>query len=228
MKKTYHDVEWIERARAVQEECKNIHLLSPPIVLWKAEVFNQRGKQIEEIIGKSNSYNRNGLNLLFDHLCLASAGVIGTLWQDAVVSYRNKTNTANQNSPYGHYNSDSNTYIDVGYGTTAESIDHINLATTFGAGNGENQLNRGNTQVNTSFDSATRKFHNDVARSFGNGYGSDQEIKEIGLFTYLGRVLSTSTASLMDVMIMRDLLASPITVPSAGAVVIHYNFEVQY
>ena len=229
MKKSIRDEEWINKARIMQQQCKEIHVIAPPVVLWKAEIFNKHGKQIEEIIGKSNSYNRNGLNLLFANLCAPSSLSFGTLFQDGVISWRNKSGAANGAAAnFAYYISDSYQYIEAGYSTASESIDHHNLQSTFGTGNSVNQLNRGITQLNTSFDNVTRKFYNDVVRSFGNGYGSAQDITELGLFVELGRTRSTSSASLSDVMIMRDLLDPAVTVPAGGAVNMHYNFEIQY
>jgi len=225
MRTEYYGLKELAAARELQQACKALHLPPPPVVSWKAELFDEFGHQTELHIGKSNSYVRSGLNMIFTHSCYPHYSVRAITFVDGTIGVK-KTDGSNSSANYwqGYY---QNSLIKPGYGDTAESIDLYNLANVFGSGNSVNQLNWSAASIATSFDAGTRKFLNDCMRSFQNGYGSAQDIKEMGLFVDTNAVYSTSYA-VTDVMVIRDLLPSPLSVAAGGGIVLHYNFELPY
>ena len=194
MRIEHYGLKALAEARELAKACKLLHLPPPPIVSWQADIFNQDGIQTEKHIGKSNSYVRNGLNFLFTHGCFPNSAIRANTFINGTIGYKNTAgNNSNTGAWYGFY---TNATLLPGYGTTAESVDLYALASVFGSGSGENQLNMGTTLLNTTFDDATTKFLNEIARSFQNGYGSAQTINEMGIFINMKRVYSTTDDSM--------------------------------
>jgi len=71
------------------------------------------------------------------------------------------------------------------------------------------------------WDSANKKFVTTYSRQFTNGYASSQIIKEIGLLVML--CAGTTTNALR--LVLRDVLASPITLTSGQTVILSYQLE---
>ncbi len=236
MKTTYYDSENLRKARALHDEALRLHLAPPPIVTWGAKIFEPSGEQIEEILAKSNSYTRNALNLI---ACMgglvarntnAAGGVIGGGFEDGKLGAKTTGGTVRSTPQYFSQgdnsaiatSGESNFTFYAGYSDSAETIDSYVLGNVFGDGSGENQLNKGTSTKSSVWDSANRKFVTTVARQFTNGYGSSQIIKEIGLMQKL--YINTSVGP-EDFLVLRDVLASPITLTSGQTVILYYQLE---
>lgn len=236
MKTTYYDSENLRKARALHDEALRLHLAPPAIVTWGAKIYEPSGEQVEEILAKSNSYTRNGLNLIAAQSTYiarntgATVGVIGGGFSDGTLGCKNTDGTVRSNLSDGIYQSEygqstttgeSVFSLLAGYSDSPESIDSYALGSEYGSGSGVNQLNKGVSAKNSVWDSANRKFVTTFSRQFSNGYGSSQIIKEIGLMIAAKIALSAATPSLM----LRDVLASPITLASGQTVILYYQLE---
>lgn len=235
MKKTYYDSENLRKARALHDEAIRLHLAPPPIVTWGAKIFEPNGEQVEEILAKSNSYTRNALNAIACQATWvarntnAASGVIGGGFADGKIGGKSVGGTA-YSAPVTYHQNTSGaddtagetmfTFY-AGYSDSAESIDSYILGSEYGDGSGENQLNKGASSKSSVWDSANRKFVTTFSRQFTNGYGSSQTIREIGLSVSAQCASASSYLFLM----LRDVLASPITLTSGQTVILYYQLE---
>ena len=230
-----HDMDKLAQARELQTRAKDLHLAPPPIVTWGAKIYEPNGEQIEEILAKSNSYTRNALNAIacqgtwVRRATTAESGVIGGGFADGQLGSKDVSASVS-NAPANYYENSSTasqgsgeTYFSflAGYSDAAESIDSYVLGSEFGDGSGANQLNKGTSTRTSVWDSANHKFVTTFSRQFTNGYGSSQIIKEIGL-----RLIGFYGASTgKSCLVLRDVLASPITLTSGQTVILYYQLE---
>lgn len=236
MKQTFYDSENLRKARALHDEALRLHLAPPPIVTWGAKIYEPSGEQVEEILAKSNSYTRNALNAIacqgtwiaryqtpysglisggFEDGKLGSKDVGGTTYANCSHFYQYPVNT-------GTGVSDTDFSFLAGYSDSAESIDSYILGSEFGTGTSVNQLTKGASARSSTWDSANRKFVTTYSRQFTNGYGSSQIIKEIGL--KINGSFAESGGNILY-LVLRDVLASPITLISGQTVILYYQLE---
>lgn len=236
MKHTYYDSENLAQARALHDEAIRLHLAPPPIVTWEAKIFDPSGEQVEEILAKSNSYTRNALNAI---ACQATwvarywfngTNLIGPGFEDGKIGGKNIDGTVNANDPGSFQQYYAATYVltgetyfsfRAGYSDSAESIDSYVLGSEFGSGSGINQLTLGTSARASVWDNTNKKFVTTYSRQFTNAYGSSQTIREIGLF--MSAMYGTGSQTLN--LVLRDVLASPITLTSGQSVILSYQLE---
>jgi len=237
MKRTFHDAEKLAQAYELQRRAVDLHVAPPPIVKWGAKIFDANGEQIEEILAKSNSYTRNALNVFacqstwIARHSTAASGLIGGGFSDGAIGGKTSGGTTYANlSAYGIYQSaygqsektgeDSFSFL-AGYSDAEESIDSYILGNEFGTGTAENQLTKGVSAKSSLWDGTHRKFVTTFSRQFTNGYSSSQTIKEIGLYLYM----QIGSSSAQQYLVLRDVLASPITLASGQTVILYYQLE---
>jgi hypothetical protein len=226
----------ILEARKVQQMAKRLHLPPVPVVTWEAEIFDRDGKLSKKLIGKSHSYTRNGMNLIAIHGGYLSpvSGISSGSFGDGLISLKNPAGTiltgTGTNSFYFAVNStgvgaiydDTYSSLIVGYGNTAESMDDYTLVSEFGTGSAINQLVKGFTGKACAWATTPRKFVTDIYRLFTNSYSAAQEIKEMGYKLYLDK---TTARACELFLVMRDVLASPISLPAGSSILMHYKIE---
>jgi hypothetical protein len=104
----------------------------------------------------------------------------------------------------------------VGTGNTAVTSDDYHLATMIAHGSGSGQLVHGSMTVQTPTFSGNDS-HVILVRSFTNSSGADITVKEVGMAYFDGT---------NSFMIVRDVLASPITVPAGLTLTAQYDYKV--
>ena len=75
----------LEEARRLQQECLKLNLPSPPVLSWQYEI-EANDNIVEKGIGKANSYTRNALNSLAWNVGLVSNDVRLSLFTDGILS----------------------------------------------------------------------------------------------------------------------------------------------
>jgi hypothetical protein len=214
----------LEKARQLQKDAVALHLPSPPVLSWKAEVYNLDGIKTVQIESKANSYTRNALNLLAHHLGFAYSPDRIT-FGDAYVSWKNTSGAMLNYQSVGVKADTSNgspsQYFDIvsGMSDTAETIDSYVI---------ENSplTSLGYATRFTSFDSTTRKLITYIMKNFRNNTASDVNISEIGItaqMTVVGVAITGQTF-----LLVRDVVASPIVVPVGSTLNLSYQTEVLY
>lgn len=230
-----HDMDKLAQARELQTKSKELHLSPPPIVTWGARVYDPSGEQVADILGKSNSYVRNALNVIacqstwIARANSAGTGIIGGGFADGQLGGKTLAGTVRNSPVYMAQNEyDLNVLTGetafsfyAGYSDSAESIDSYVLGNEFGTGTSVNQLTKGVSARSSVWDSANRKFVTTFSRQFTNGYGSSQIIKEIGLA--VNAFVGYGSRELF--LMLRDVLASPITLTSGQTVILYYQLE---
>ncbi len=226
MKITTHGMAELNECIALQQRARELHLPVFPVVSWEGTLFDCDGNIKEIIKSKSNSYVRNALNIMaiyggyaymtgdntYANGSFATKNLSGTV-RNAYIDVRT----------YAHNYSAGETgfYVDAGYGDSAESIDDYKLANAFGSGSSENQLTKGTSSRATTYTTSPYQVTTTFKRLFINDYGSSQTVKEIGLCSSM--IYADSSSELQ--LVVRDVLASSISLGSGEAIEFVYRFE---
>lgn len=112
----------------------------------------------------------------------------------------------------------------VGTGTAAYSFDDYKLEALVPSGTSSGSLSYQASTASKTWDSVNRKWVVVQSRIFNNNSGSSISIKEVGLLNNT-RVFSGLTYAFLFV---RDLLETPVEVPSASKLTLSYTIEVLY
>lgn len=233
------DKEKIAHCERLMAEARDLHLGPSVLATYGIDIFDKNGKQVLKETGKSNSFVRNYYNFLTIHaLFLKSsnaaennAGTFGA-GVDTPVKDSAGTNRGGSSSLYLTSNSiDSavragagvNTHnVQVGSSDTAESFEDFKLAALIPNGTGAGALNYGAAAIaSRAFEASTNKLTATHARTFANGSSGNVTIKEIGfgIWTQYG------TSVFPYVLVIRDILASPITLTPGQSATISYNLS---
>lgn len=210
----------LEKARQLQLDAVKLHLPSPPVAWWDAQVFTPEGDLKEHIQCKCNSFVRNGLNLI------ATAGIApattvratGATFADGTISYKTRTGTNSAASWYG-YSSTPTLYL--GTSSTAETLNDVNLGGVIATG-----WTIYATVQTSSWNAGTRTLRTAIARTFVNDTGLSVDLWEAGVSVTL-QIIGSST-SFADVLITRDVFPVVITVPASNGITFTYNLDAVY
>ena len=225
MKTTKYRQEELEQARELQKQARNLHLPSPPVASWEATIKDENGAEKEFITSKCNSYTRNGLNLIATAGFCVTVDIQGTefataeLFEDGVVSYKTRTGTIVSRDDGFAADARLRQRVILGTDDTAESIDHVSLT---------NIASLTNVSViafnhDNYFDPDTRKLVAIYETEYINARADSISIKEAGIVGFLRRV--GTTAGTADVLFVRDLLSSAITLGPSEKITFRYKFE---
>jgi hypothetical protein len=107
--------------------------------------------------------------------------------------------------------------IVVGLSDTPVSIGQYKLITQIGHGTSGNQLQYGNTTVESLVKNSTWYFR--IIRPFTNGSGGTVTVREIGLYVRLGL---SGSPYYYSCMLARDVPASAINVPAGSTLTLRY------
>jgi len=224
MKIVRYQLDELNAARKLQKDLLGLHV-PVPILSWAYKVFDENDEQIEDGIGKSNSYTRNALNALAWYLGQASNAIFSTAFNDGVLSYKDIDGTVHIPNQYTSYPNrcnarvaSTNSIIRLGSSNAAESLDSHTIT------NAGTQLA---TQVASEWNAATRILTTILMHNVANTSGSNISIYEAGVYQYAGIESMTSTETLDWLMMVRDVFAE-IVVPNNGRIQWIYTFEVSY
>lgn len=173
------------------------------------------------------SYTRNYVNLICNYLLSVDIDTSFAFWGDGELNFREIDGTihgfnAIHYIPLSGDLDDDTQGIIVGSGSGAEALDDYALTTQIATGRagGELQYYSVETDVNFQYyawDSVARKFRVTFWRYFLNDSGGDVTVTEVGLV--YGEFRSRS------IMLIRDLLASSVTVPHLNLLLVRYIVE---
>lgn len=203
----------LQEARELQKKCLALHLAPPPVISWHYQLKNSRGELVEEVLGKANSFVRNALNGIAFYAGMVAIARGSTSFGDGLLSTKNTAGTVFSMTTaarsYLRYNYDP--YITLGSGSDPESLDsYLSLTCA---------LTAGTSATFSTFNSTTRIMTTTINRSFFNGTEDDVIITEAG-------VLVTSYSGVC--LVIRDVLATPVTVPAENTLFWNYYTEVAY
>lgn len=212
MKIREYQLDELNRARELQEEASNLHMIVP-VLSWQYEIKDADGNVEERGFGKANSYTRNAINSIAWIAGLCSASLATQLYfQDGYVSARVTSENKFYPTLFTRTNESTNPFVVVGTSNAAESLDDYKL-TASGLTNGVNS-------VNSVFNSISRKLITTLSRSFYNGTASDIVIQETGV------IMAVATYS-ADILYIRDVI-TPVIVQPGKTLTWTYVTEVQY
>lgn len=217
MKITKYRMDQLDEAREVQKNCIKQHLPCPPVAWWQARIIDSNGKVQELIESKCNSYTRNGLNLIAGVSMYTNTSVhSGTVFGDGVISFKHENDSIKGLSgTYSWTRQIDTTEILLGTNNEAYSVDYVKIT--------QSSMSKGPMLCAPSFDSVSRKFTNSITRTHSNTSGSDVIVREAGVYQTIW-----NGSDYHGVIVVRDVLESPITVPNGKSISFTYNFELLY
>lgn len=182
---------------------------------YTVEVKDKNGKLLRRLKGRSRSYVRQFIDILYTQFgSKTGVTVKDTGGIDRSCDYRDMNlavSSAENNSDYG---------ILVGGGTTAVTISDYNIESQYAHGTGANQMyHYAVTFTAPSVSGPVCSFV--VQRVIGNQSGATITVREIGI----GGMFYGDTGT-RYALLVRDILASPLSVPDGGAITVTYTLAV--
>jgi hypothetical protein len=177
----------------------------------KIKVINEKGKCIYYRRYRSRSFVANFINIMFACLFNQSVTLVatnGSTFSISTAQVFNAKDSSNDNS-YG---------IQIGTGTTAPAITDYRLTSLIPNGTSAGQMQYGAVSVMSPVINTTNNTgYITVTRAFTNTSGGSITVSEVGL------VVSITSN---NVLIIHDLLPSPITVPNGSTLSIAYEIQI--
>jgi len=189
----------------------------------EAKVIDKNGKIIKYHKQRSHSFVSNFLNLLGTQFYNPEGGsnilyniITTSNSSDSCVGIM-AINVSNGNSSYG---------MVIGTGTATPTPNDYQLEMQINNGTSSNQMVYGahsfvpsSNSVNVS--GSTSSFQ--IIRTFTNSSGSAITVSEVGIIT---QILNKSDTNYDNILIVHDLLSSPISVPNGSTLTITYTISV--
>lgn len=234
------DPQEMEMEEQINDMCKKLHIMPPPVLRLKLEVF-QDGKPLSVYEDRARSWVRNYYNFMTMQTMGLAPGVLGTTFGGGYLTMKNTsgltsfaegtTTTVSARNPINsatdiHYRASAGIAtrgIVIGTGTTAESFEHHALAALITNGTSAGQMSYGAMDAPTTTYGAG-KFTQTIIRYINNNSGGSITVNEAGLYctVYIG----SPTASSVDThMLARDLLSPGVAVPDTAQLKVTYTIE---
>ena len=218
-----------------------------PSSFLKVEVFKD-GHNIYAHKQRSHSWNRNAYNWFFSQF--GSASALGATFEAGALTIKETSGTIRNDNSRGigigtrrttarciedvNDTTDNFGYrvtagtddfsILVGISNTPEDFNHYSLQSQATHGSGSGQLDHAQTEPPVkSWDGTTRMFAVDWVRFFNNNSAGDIDINEVALVGGIYAPFYTSYDYGRMVMVCRDVLASPVTLPDTGQLKVTYT-----
>jgi len=185
-------------------------------------VKDKDGKIIKVHKQKSHSFVANFLNILGNQFYNiynnnnAIYNVTNTSGSEGEMNYAMNMNDSSNDSTYG---------IIIGTGKTAPAPGDYEMESQITNGTGSGQMQYGSHTFNPSsgtvnISSSTSSFQ--ISRQFTNNSGSSITVSEVGIIINA----PFTNGTVVQVLIVHDLLSSPITVANLSVLQITYTFSV--
>lgn len=185
---------------------------------YEIEVRDAKGKLIERKKGNSDSFVENFIQMLYGLMYGAASNTQGSVTDTSGYpqSYPNLTSTSQALMRVRASAGQHNIGIQVGSGTTPVSKTDYALESKIGHGTGTGQLSYGECSIDAPYEEdGVLKLR--IYRNFSNSSGGSITVNEIGIY------VSTPAG---DVMIARDVLTSPTTVPDGATLTVRYFIQI--
>lgn len=221
----------------INRKCHAMHLPSPPVQFINAEVCDDKGAVVEALKCKSNSWVRNTYNVLSQTFLPSSSAAGSATFGEGSQSLKTTADATIRHASYvsilvgGAFSYTYNTSAEATYGIVvgtsdgAESFDSVNLGTKIAHGTSAGQLSYSAGSAPTvTYNPATKKWQSVMSRTFANGSGGSITVKEIGIIYNI----TASGYTPSNVLMSRDVLATPITVANGQTLTITYTSEITY
>lgn len=232
-------IEEEQRYKRLKKLAQELHIPTPEAFLT-LEVFDREGKLIQKHRQRSHSWTRNAYNMMFSQM--AGKDASDATFEAGKLSAKNSAGTIKNGAfPMGQYHSgsvDGTTYgfragagidiqgILVGSGVDAESFESYFLATQLDEGTGAGQISHVASEAHSiAWNGGTRVLKNDLIRYFNNNSApaGDRTVNEVAL---VGTIYVANSGN--QIMVSRDKLASPVTVPNTGQLKVTYTIQLTY
>lgn len=233
MKITNHITpEILDKVKNINDNCREMHLPSPPVTFINFEIEDKDGKIIEQYSSKSNSWVRNAHNSLAS-IFLPAPGAAGTnVYGAGGLKVKNISGTAYGDASYPistegatlaayvcENATTGNFGIFVGSSNAAESFEDYTLGAKIASGTAAGQLSyNAMTLPTVTYDAPTLTWTSVLERIFNNNSTALVSVNESGLVEYLAY-----TTSNIYVLMSRDVLSSPMEVPVGGQLKVKYT-----
>lgn len=207
-------------ARKLQKKAVGLHLPCPPVAWFEATILDEAG-EVEEIIQcKSNSYTRNGLNLIAYYGIYPQGVYSSTIFGNGVVSFKNTGGGfPTAVNGVGLVSSCPMT-LKLGLGTGAETIDSYLDPTS--------PVTTTSTNKATTYDTPTNTLRTVISVTYSNVSGSTVTLTESTLQINSMSPVGATSGTLSNVLVVRDLFDTPIAVETGKSLVFNYNFEIVF
>jgi hypothetical protein len=232
------DPKELEMEEQINGMCKTLHIMPPPVLRLKMEVF-MGGEKVSHYEDRARSWVRNYYNFMTGQSLGLSSGAFGTTFEAGQLTMRNTAGTIRALATSAGVSYTSNSTINVGYftraaagitahgivigtGTTAESFEHHALATLIANGTGAGQMSYAAMDAPTvTWGGVTKKFTAEVIRYINNNSGGSITVNEAGL---AGNMVAGGFSSEF-ILLARDLVSPGVDVANTAQLKVTYSIE---
>jgi len=180
------------------------------------EVKDKNGNVKEKRIFQSRSWVKNWIYML--NACFKAGETTVKDVNGDDVTYKGVGEVFNVDAGSG----DDSKGILVGLSDTAWNKDQYCLQDKITHGSGSNQLLYGEQTISDAVDDPVEPYFR-ISRTFTNESGASITIKELGVV-----VKNSYNSTEILILILRDVLSSPVTVSDGYAVTVRYTFFIYY
>lgn len=217
----------------IDRDCLAMHVPTSPKTFIELSVTDENGIEVERYTDRAHSWVRNAYNALFSMFGVAVSNSGSNSYGAGGLVVKNTAGTAVEGSAttlltlgkslsnqLGAIGSAAMGVV-VGSSDSAESFDSHVLNTLIANGNSAGQMAyQAEASPSVVYDSETKKWTCVRSRVINNNSGSPIVVNEVGIIGLLDIV--------QNVLITRDLLASPVTVPNSGQLTVTYTIEMTF
>lgn len=206
-----------------------------PAAFWGVESFGPDGAKVQEVGQRCESYVRNAYNVFFSMMC-GIASLTSSNGQNITPKVLTGTNKDSLSTTMCHHIYNYGSYTNAllggagiadkgivcGTAATAENFESYDLGARVLNGNAAGQMTYSAQETPVPvYDGASKKWTVTLVRYINNNSGGTIIINEIGLIW----TIESSSSLAENVLMARDLLASPISVLNGGQLKITYTLE---
>lgn len=209
-----------------------------PMMFINVAATNPDGSPGQSYEGRSRTFNRNFWNYALGIMAITPAGTL--TFGAGYLAVKNISGTVfamtqddvGNNNRGGQFlygpavaTMGSLRGIVVGIGTTAESFEHVALATPLEHGNYSGKISYSTQAVTVvSYNSGTKVWTATLARIFNNNSGGTLVVSETGIYALPANTNGLSS----EFMLCRDLLGATVSVLDAGQLTVTYTMTLTF
>jgi len=213
---------WLSKI-TIKDKIKDILKLDDNIKVYvEVTVKDKNGKTIKYHKQRSHSFVANFLDIIANGFVNTGSGASIVYDFTSVAG----TTSGTINTPFLNAGSGNSSYgIVVGTGTTPPTALDYKLENQIANGTGSGQLEYGSHSFNPSSGTVATSGNTSsiqISRQFTNGSGTSITVSEVGMIT----IVNNTSGTQYYVLIVHDLLSSPITVANLSVLQITYTISI--
>lgn len=231
----------LEMEEQINGMCKKLHMMPPPVLRLKMEVFMD-GEKVSHYEDRARSWVRNYYNFMTMQTMGLLFGTLGQTFEAGKVTMKRTNGTVETSTVLTANFRGSNTApmvdhhfraaagitafgVVIGTNNAAESFESHALGALIANGSNAGQMDYAAMGALTAtYDAGTKKFTQELVRYMNNNSGGSITVNEAGLVCRLTATSWTLTTT-QDYLLARDIQSPGVAVPNTAQLKVTYTIE---